>query len=103
MSVDERIKQQISENPVLLYMKGSPDFPQCGFSAQAVAALKACGREFAYVNILEDPELREALKVYSNWPTFPQLYIKGELIGGSDIAVEMYHSGELKQLVETAA
>lgn len=103
MSVDERIKQQISENPVLLYMKGSPDFPQCGFSAQAVAALKACGREFAYVNILEDPELREALKVYSNWPTFPQLYIKGELIGGSDIAIEMYHSGELKQLVETAA
>ena len=103
MTVDERIKQQISENPVLLYMKGSPDFPQCGFSAQAVAALKACGREFAYVNILEDPELREALKVYSQWPTFPQLYIKGELIGGSDIAVEMYHSGELKQLLETAA
>lgn len=103
MDVSERIKQQITENPVLLYMKGSPDFPQCGFSAQAVAALKACGREFAYVNILEDPELREALKTYSSWPTFPQLYIKGELIGGSDIAVEMYHSGELKQLLEDAA
>lgn len=100
MDVYERIKQQISENPVLLYMKGTPDFPQCGFSAQAVAALKACGREFAYVNIFEDPELREALKGYSNWPTYPQLYVNGELIGGSDIAVEMYHSGELKQILD---
>ena len=103
MDVTERIKQQLSDNAVLLYMKGTPDFPQCGFSAQAVAALKACGTEFAYVNIFEDPELREALKGYSNWPTYPQLYVNGELIGGSDIAVEMYHSGELKQLLEQPA
>ncbi|MEJ2602646.1 MAG: Grx4 family monothiol glutaredoxin [Gammaproteobacteria bacterium] len=103
MDVIERIKQQISENPILLYMKGTPDFPQCGFSAQAVAALKACGKEFAYVNIFEDPELREALKSYANWPTYPQLYINGELIGGSDIAVEMYHSGELKQMLDEIA
>lgn len=103
MEVNERIKQQISENPVLLYMKGTPDFPQCGFSSQVVAALKACGKEFAYVNIFEDPDIREGLKKYSNWPTFPQLYVSGELIGGSDIAVEMYQSGELKQLLDSAA
>ncbi|WP_405222571.1 Grx4 family monothiol glutaredoxin [Lentisalinibacter sediminis] len=103
MDVIERIKQQINENPILLYMKGTPDFPQCGFSAQSVAALKACGKEFAYVNILEDPELREALKSYSNWPTYPQLYVRGELVGGSDIAVEMYHSGELKQMLDDVA
>lgn len=103
MDVNDRIKNQIDENPVLLYMKGTPDFPQCGFSSQTVAALKACGTEFAYVNIFEDPEVREGLKTYSNWPTFPQLYIKGELIGGSDIAIEMYHSGELKEMLDSAA
>ena len=99
MDVNERIKTQLDSNPVLLYMKGTPDFPQCGFSAQTVAALRAVGAEFAYVNIFEDPEIREGLKVYSNWPTFPQLYVKGELIGGCDIALEMYQSGELKELV----
>ena len=100
MDVNERIKEQIGNNAVLLYMKGTPDFPQCGFSAQTVAALKACGAEFAHVNIFEDPELREALKAYSNWPTFPQLYVRGELIGGCDIAMEMYESGELQALLD---
>ena len=99
MDVNERIKDQIGKNPVLLYMKGTPDFPQCGFSGQTVAALKAVGRPFAYVNIFEDPEIREGLKVYSSWPTFPQLYVDGELIGGADIVIEMFHSGELKGLL----
>jgi len=102
MDVNERIKGQLESHPVLLYMKGTPDFPQCGFSAQTVAALRAVGAEFAFVNIFEDPEVREGLKAYSNWPTFPQLYVKGELIGGCDIAVELYQSGELKELVEAA-
>ncbi len=101
MEINERIKQQLSDNQIMLYMKGTPDFPQCGFSAQAVAALRALGSEFSFVNIFEEPELREALKVYSNWPTYPQLYINGELIGGADIAVEMYESGELKTMLET--
>jgi monothiol glutaredoxin len=99
VDVNERIKEQIEGNPVLLYMKGTPDFPQCGFSGQTVAALKAIGKPFAYVNIFEDPEIREGLKEYSNWPTFPQLYVDGELIGGCDIVVEMYHSGELQKLL----
>lgn len=102
VDVNERIRQQLAENKVLLYMKGTPDFPQCGFSGQAVAALKAVGKPFAYVNIFEDPEIREGLKKYSNWPTFPQLYVDGELVGGADIVVEMYHSGELKELLEGA-
>jgi monothiol glutaredoxin len=102
VDVNERIKDQLENNPVLLYMKGTPDFPQCGFSGQTVAALKAVGKPFAYVNILEDPEIREGLKAYSNWPTFPQLYVGGELIGGCDIVVEMYHSGELNEALEDA-
>ena len=100
--VNERIKQQLSAHPVLLYMKGSPDFPQCGFSARVTGILRALGTEFAYVNIFEDPELREALKVYSSWPTYPQLYVNGELVGGCDIAMELYESGELEQLIEQA-
>jgi len=99
MDVNERIGKQLESYPVLLYMKGTPDFPQCGFSAQTVAALRDVGAEFAFVNIFEDPEIREGLKVYSNWPTFPQLYVNGELIGGCDIALELYESGELKKLV----
>jgi monothiol glutaredoxin len=102
MDVIERIKSQLSANPVLLYMKGTPDFPQCGFSAAAVRALNAVGAQFAHVNIFEDPELREALKQYSNWPTYPQLYVNGELIGGSDIIIEMYKSGELQKLLGEA-
>ena len=99
MDVIERIKSQLSASPVVLYMKGTPDFPQCGFSAAAVRALSAAGAPFAHVNIFEDPEVREALKQYSNWPTYPQLYVNGELIGGSDIILEMYKSGELQKLV----
>ncbi|HEX7048352.1 MAG TPA: Grx4 family monothiol glutaredoxin [Gammaproteobacteria bacterium] len=102
MDVQERIKQQIDDNTVLLYMKGTPDFPQCGFSARTVAALNSCGTPFGYVNVLEDQEIREGIKQYSNWPTIPQLYVNGELIGGSDIVVEMYESGELKSLLEQA-
>jgi monothiol glutaredoxin len=102
MDVIERIKAQISAQPVVLFMKGTPDFPQCGFSAQTVAALRAVGAPFHAVNIFEDPELRDAIKQYSNWPTFPQLYVNGELIGGCDIAMQMYQSGELKELVEAA-
>lgn len=100
--VIQRIKEHLSSAPAVLFMKGTPDFPQCGFSAQTAAALKACNASYKHVNIFEDPELREALKAYSNWPTFPQLYVGGELIGGCDIAVEMYRSGELKQLLEEA-
>jgi monothiol glutaredoxin len=98
----DRIKQQITAHPVVLFMKGTPDFPQCGFSAQTVAALRACGADFAHVYIFEDAELREALKSYSQWPTYPQLYIKGELLGGCDIALEMYRSGELRKLLQDA-
>lgn len=103
MDIDTRIKKQLDEHDILLFMKGTPEFPQCGFSGQTVAALNAIGKPFAFVNIFEDQEIREGLKVYSNWPTFPQLYVKGELIGGSDIVVEMYHSGELKKLLDEAA
>jgi len=100
VDVNERIEEQLKAHDVLLYMKGTPDFPQCGFSGQTVAALNAIGKPFAFVNIFEDQEIREGLKVYSNWPTFPQLYVNGELIGGSDIVVEMYNSGELQELLE---
>ena len=102
MDVNERIQQQLDANPIVLYMKGSPDFPQCGFSASAVRTLEACGASFAYVTIFEDPELREALKRRSNWPTDPQLYVKGELVGGSDILTEMFQKGELQQLIKEA-
>ena len=102
MDVTERIKSQINAQPVVLFMKGTPDFPQCGFSAQTVAALKAVGARFHAVNIFEDPELRDALKRHSNWPTYPQLYVNGELVGGCDIALQMYHSGELKTLIDEA-
>ncbi len=102
MSAIERIKSQLSSSPVVLYMKGTPDFPQCGFSATVVKALNAAGAQFTAVNIFEDPELRDALKQYSNWPTYPQLYVNGELIGGCDIVVEMYNSGELQQVLSEA-
>jgi len=103
MDVTERIKKQLAENPVILYMKGSPDFPQCGFSGRAVQILEHCGVEYAYVNIFEDPDLREGLKVFSQWPTFPQLYINGELIGGSDIMLDLFESGELQKRLNEAA
>ena len=100
MDVNARIKEQLESHDVLLYMKGTPDFPQCGFSGQTIAALNSIGEPYSYVNIFEDQEVREGLKAYSNWPTFPQLYVKGELIGGCDIVIEMYNSGELKELLE---
>jgi monothiol glutaredoxin len=100
--VADRIKAQLAAAPAVLFMKGTPDFPQCGFSAQTVAALRACRADFHAVNIFEDPELREALKSYSNWPTYPQLYVNGELVGGCDIVLGMYRSGELKQLLGEA-
>jgi len=102
VDVNQRIQEQLKSNPVVLYMKGTPDFPQCGFSASAVRTLEACGASFAYVNIFEDPELRDALKRHSNWPTYPQLYVKGELVGGSDILNEMFQKGELLQLLQEA-
>ena len=103
MDVMDTIKDQIESNDILLYMKGTPQAPQCGFSSKTVQSLMACGERFAFVNILENPEVRENLKAYSNWPTFPQLYVKGELVGGCDIVLEMYESGELKTLVQDAA
>jgi monothiol glutaredoxin len=101
MSIQEVIKKQVDGNRVVLYMKGSPDFPQCGFSANAVQILRACGAsEIFTVNVLENPEIRQGIKDYANWPTIPQLYINGEFVGGSDIMAEMYKNGELKKLLE---
>lgn len=102
MSVTEKIKKQIESNPAILYMKGTPDFPQCGFSGQVVQMLKECDAVYRSVNILEDAELREALKSYSNWPTYPQLYVKGELIGGCDIVTDLYNKAELEPLLAAA-
>lgn len=95
MDTLERIKHQIQSNDMVLYMKGTPHFPQCGFSAQVARILELCSAKFAYINILENPDIRQTLPQYAQWPTFPQLYIKGELIGGCDIITELYESGEL--------
>jgi monothiol glutaredoxin len=101
MSVQDVIKEQVTKNPVVLYMKGSPDFPQCGFSANVVGILRACGvKDFVSVNVLENPDIRQGIKEYANWPTIPQLYVNGEFIGGSDILREMYESGELKKVLQ---
>lgn len=94
---------QIANNPILLYMKGSPNAPQCGFSSRAAQVLMACGEKFAYVDILQNPEIRANLPKYANWPTFPQLWVNGELVGGSDILAEMFEKGELQTLVKDAA
>lgn len=101
--VQATIKQQIEENPVILYMKGSPNAPQCGFSQRTSQAVMACGQRFAYVDVLANPEIRSGLPLYGNWPTFPQLWVNGELVGGCDIVVEMYQSGELEPLIKQAA
>ena len=100
MDVKDRIKNQLGEFPLLLYMIGTPDFPQCGFSAKVCGILKASNKRFAFVNILEDHEIREGLKTYSDWPTFPQLYVNGELVGGSDIVEQMYNNGELDNVLD---
>lgn len=97
-----KIKKQIAENNILLYMKGSPKLPQCGFSSRAVQCIEACGVDFAYVDVLANPDIRQALPQYADWPTFPQLYVKGDLIGGSDIISEMYADGELEKLLQEA-
>lgn len=102
MNTEERIRRTIAENPILLFMKGSPDFPQCGFSMRTSQALAACGARFAHVDVLADPEVRATLPRVSNWPTFPQLFINGELVGGCDITLDLYQSGELKKLVDAA-
>jgi len=100
IDIQEIIHQQVSSHPVVLYMKGSPQFPQCGFSANAVRILHALGvKDFFSVDVLQNPGIRQGIKDYANWPTIPQLYIKGEFVGGSDIMSEMYQSGELKQLL----
>lgn len=103
MDIQDVIREQVATNDVVLYMKGSPQFPQCGFSSTAVQILKACGvREVLAVNVLADAEIRQGIKEFSNWPTIPQLYIKGEFVGGSDIMREMYESGELLQVLKDA-
>ena len=101
MDTIEKINKQISENKILIYMKGSPDKPQCGFSQRASQILMACGKEFSFVDILNNPEIRQELPSVSEWPTFPQLFVNGELVGGSDIMMEMYQSGELKELIDS--
>ncbi len=102
MDVLDRIKQQVEENPVIVFMKGTPTLPQCGFSSRTAEALKQCNQKFAYVNVLADPEIFENLPQFANWPTFPQVYIAGELVGGCDITVELFENGELKTMVEAA-
>jgi monothiol glutaredoxin len=101
MDTQQRIKDQVTSNAVVLFMKGTPQMPQCGFSAMAVQALQACGvSNFASVNVLADPEIRQGIKEYANWPTIPQLYVNGEFVGGADILREMYQSGELQKLLD---
>jgi len=103
MSIEDTIRDQIKSHPVLIYMKGNPNQPQCGFSARATQILMSCGQKFAYVDILSNPDIRANLPAVSEWPTFPQLFVDGELVGGCDIMTEMYESGELKQLLDDSA
>lgn len=102
MDVLERIQQQVDAHPIVLFMKGTPQFPSCGFSSRTSQALQQCGVEFAYVNVLEDPEVFENLPRFADWPTFPQVYIKGELIGGCDITLELFQKGELQSMTRDA-
>ena len=99
----ERIKEFVEANPVALFMKGTPQMPMCGFSSRTAEALKSCEREFAWCNVIADPEIFEHLPRYAEWPTFPQLYIEGELVGGCDITLELAESGELKDMIQAAA
>ena len=103
MNVQEQIKNVVEENSIMLFMKGSPDFPQCGFSGRLVQILQACGVQFASADVLSDDNIRQGIKDFSNWPTIPQLYVNGEFVGGSDIVTEMYESGELQAKLETVA
>jgi len=101
MDIEQEIKEQINSNPILLYMKGSPDAPQCGFSSRATQLLIACGKPFSFVDILSTPEIRSNLPKVSNWPTFPQLFVNGELVGGSDIMTELHENGDLEKLINS--
>lgn len=103
MDVLDRIKKQVDENPIVLYMKGTPQMPSCGFSSRTAQALQGCGVEFAYVNVLADPEVFENLPRFADWPTFPQVYINGELIGGCDITLELFQKGELQKMAKEAS
>jgi len=102
MEIMEEIKKTVEENPIVLFMKGSPDFPQCGFSMRTSQALKECDVEFTFVDVLAQPEMRQNLPQYSNWPTFPQVFIKGELVGGCDIVMDLYEKGELQKMTQEA-
>lgn len=102
MEVLDQIKKTLADNPVLLFIKGTPDFPQCGFSSQVAGIMKTYDKEFAFINILEHPEVRETLKEYANWPTYPQLWINGELVGGCDIIVQMHEQGQLQPMLDAA-
>ena len=102
MDVMERINKVVKENRIIIFMKGTPQLPQCGYSSRTAQALTACGEEFAHVNVLADPEIFENLQRYANWPTFPQVYIDGELIGGCDITLDLYQKGQLQEMVKTA-
>ncbi|MDC3271767.1 Grx4 family monothiol glutaredoxin [Gammaproteobacteria bacterium] len=102
MSIEEKIKDQIKDNKILIYMKGSPYEPKCGFSAKTIQSLIDCGAEFSYVDILENQEIRQTLPNISDWPTFPQVFVSGELVGGCDIISEMHESGELQKLINDA-
>ncbi len=101
MEIEKEIKEQINSNPILLYMKGSPDTPQCGFSSKATQLLISCGKPFSFVDILSNPEIRSNLPKVSSWPTFPQLFVNGELVGGSDIMTELHENGELQELINS--
>ena len=101
MDIEQEIKEQINANPILLYMKGSPDAPQCGFSSRATQLLIACGKPFSFVDILSNPEIRSNLPKVSNWPTFPQLFVNGVLVGGSDIMTELHENGDLEKLINS--
>lgn len=103
MDIIDEIKQQIQDNDIILFMKGSPEMPQCGFSMQTSQALQACQAEFAYVDVLANPEVRQNLPKVSNWPTFPQVFVKGELIGGCDIVLDLFQQGELQKIVDEAS
>jgi monothiol glutaredoxin len=102
MNITEQIKELVETNDVVLFMKGSPDFPQCGFSGRATQILRSCGARFASVDVLQNQDIREGIKQYSSWPTIPQLYVKGEFVGGSDILMEMYENGELQETLQSS-
>lgn len=103
MDVIEKIKHTVEQNPVVIFMKGTPDMPQCGFSMRTAEAIKACNVDFVYVDVLAEPEVRSNLPAYSNWPTFPQVFINGELVGGCDITLDLYQKGELQSMAQAAA